>query len=518
MWRDLRGVVVAGLFDGFEGYRVVAGTDVNHALTSALVAVDANVLLNLYRYNARTTHDLLAIFEKLGDRLVVPHQAMREFHRNRLSAIGNPERATKDVREALNKSAASASSALTSWAKHVALEDAELQRLQAEVSKVFAELIDAVDAAEPDRVHAATPAIEDRVLSRLSTMLEGKVLPRPPDDVWAALIAEGQARVEVQQPPGYLDAGKGEQYPEGAAGDFLVYRQACEEAKNRGLDLVIITGDEKEDWWWRNRGVPIGPRQEMTKEFFDFSGGHWLFLLRPSDLLQRSEALDVEVSPGSLEDAGRTRSELDPIGAWTPDAVEELLVRLEQEGRQDLVSVIGEAARLGGTISRDAVYRLCGYDDERMLRGFTRPTSRITGDLQREGILPGPVTPMLVSLYRDDARLTSLRVPVEVVEIIRAASDRSDAELDTEAGETAVGVGKYGPLTDWLLAREEEGPIAMPFREVERIIGVPLAPSARMYLPYWYSTQNSLGKAIAAAGYKASGVNLTSERLVLVRR
>ena len=193
-------------------------------------------------------------------------------------------------------------------------------------------------------------------------------------------------------------------------------------------------------------------------------------------------------------------------------------MRLEQEGRQDLVSVIGEAARLGGTISRDAVYRLCGYDDERMLRGFTRPTSRITGDLQREGILPGPVTPMLVSLYRDDARLTSLRVPVEVVEIIRAASDRSDAELDTEAGETAVGVGKYGPLTDWLLAREEEGPIAMPFREVERIIGVPLAPSARMYLPYWYSTQNSLGKAIAAAGYKASGVNLTSERLVLVRR
>jgi hypothetical protein len=58
----------------------------------------------------------------------------------------------------------------------------------------------------------------------------------------------------------------------------------------------------------------------------------------------------------------------------------------------------------------------------------------------------------------------------------------------------------------------------MPFGEVERIISVPLAPSARMYLPYWYSTQDSLAKAIAAAGYKACGVNLTSERLVLVRR
>jgi hypothetical protein len=58
----------------------------------------------------------------------------------------------------------------------------------------------------------------------------------------------------------------------------------------------------------------------------------------------------------------------------------------------------------------------------------------------------------------------------------------------------------------------------MLFPEVERIIGVPLAPSARLYLPYWYSAQNSLGKAIAAAGFKASNVNLTSERLVLTRR
>jgi hypothetical protein len=508
---------MAGLFDGFEGYRVVADDEVETALTTALVAIDANVLLNLYRYNARTTTDLLAIFDQVGDRLVVPHQSMREFHRNRLSVIGNPEKATKDVRDALNKSAASASQALAGWAKQVALGDAELQRLRAEVSKVFAELTEAVDDAEPAHVHASTPAVDDRVLSRLSTMLAGKVLPRPPDDEWDALIARGQARVDAQTPPGYLDAGKADQYPEGAAGDFLVYWQSCQEAVKRDLDIIIVTGDEKEDWWWRNRGVPIGPRQEMTKEFHDLSGGRRLFLLRPSDLLKRSGALDVEIDPGSLHDAGRDFPEAEPV-AWTAGAVEELLSRLEQEGRLDLVSVIGEAARLGGTISRDAVYRLCGYDDERMLRGFTRPTTRITADLEREGILPGPVTPMLISLYRDDARLTSLRVPAEVVEIVGTASDRPESELDVPAAMGVAGSGKYSPITRWLLEYAEDGPIAMSFPEVERIIGVPLAPSARLYLPYWYSAQNSLGKAIAAAGFKASNVNLTSERLVLTRR
>jgi PIN like domain len=71
-WAEM---AMAGLFDGFEGYRVLADADVDHALTSAVVAVDTNVLLNLYRYNVQTTEDLLAIFEKLGDRLVIPHQA-----------------------------------------------------------------------------------------------------------------------------------------------------------------------------------------------------------------------------------------------------------------------------------------------------------------------------------------------------------------------------------------------------------------------------------------------------------
>lgn len=90
---------MTGLFDGFEGFRILADADVDHALTSALVAVDANVLLNLYRYNVQTTEDLLAVFERLGDRLVVPHQAIREFHRNRQPRrrrAGRPCRAAEE--------------------------------------------------------------------------------------------------------------------------------------------------------------------------------------------------------------------------------------------------------------------------------------------------------------------------------------------------------------------------------------------------------------------------------------
>jgi hypothetical protein len=47
---------------------------------------------------------------------------------------------------------------------------------------------------------------------------------------------------------------------------------------------------------------------------------------------------------------------------------------------------------------------------------------------------------------------------------------------DVPAAMGVAGSGKYSPITRWLLEYAEDGPIAMLFPEVERIIGVPLAP------------------------------------------
>jgi hypothetical protein len=91
-----------------------------------------------------------------------------------------------------------------------------------------------------------------------------------------------------------------------------------------------------------------------------------------------------------------------------------------------------------------------------------------------------------------------------------------EREAPPEASEPSA-TGKYLPLTQWLLARTEDE-LPVTFDDVEEKLSVPLAPSARAHPPYWYSTANSLGKAIAAGGFKASGVNLTEERLVLRRR
>jgi hypothetical protein len=134
---------------------------------------------------------------------------MREFHRNRLKAIGNPEQATSEARVALDKSRTGTIRALDIWSRHLAIDEAELERMHAEIGELFQRLRGAIDRATPDRVHPSTPADEDPVLSRLSALLAGKVLKRPAEKTWDALIIEGNQRVENLVPPGYLDAEKG---------------------------------------------------------------------------------------------------------------------------------------------------------------------------------------------------------------------------------------------------------------------------------------------------------------------
>jgi hypothetical protein len=106
------------------------------------------------------------------------------------------------------------------------------------------------------------------------------------------------------------------------------------------------------------------------------------------------------------------------------------------------------------------------------------------------------------------------RVSLEAAE--RDPMPNEDAP-PTEAATSGVTGGKYQPLTDWLFAQSADD-IPVTFEDLEEVLGFTLPPSARNHPPYWYSAANSLGKAIAAAGFKPSGANLTTERVRLVRQ
>lgn len=206
----------------------------------------------------------------------------------------------------------------------------------------------------------------------------------------------------------------------------MVWRQSLMEAKRRGLPLVIVTGDEKDDWWWKHRGQFVGPRIELVEECLTETGLP-LFMLRPADLISNASAVDVAVREDARNEIERATESADndlPIGeddsdasVWNAVSVHELLRRLDEEGAVQ-ADVIRRAAQLGGAIERTEIYEIAGYDEDRMLRGFTRPSARVTKDLQTAGLLEPGVTPMLTPRYFTGVIAKQFVIPAEVVDIL----------------------------------------------------------------------------------------------------
>jgi len=292
---------------------------------------------------------------------------------------------------------------------------------------LYADLEDEIRAQAPASSTGAGGVLADPVLDQLRALLNGKVGRKPTDAEWQVAVKEGNERAERHEPPGYRDAEKaGSDLPEGAAGDYLVWLQATDEATRRGLDVLLVTGDEKEDWWWRHRSEFLGPRVELVAEY-KARDGHQLYIMRPIDLLKRSSALQVVVRKESVDDVERVSRESQQRSLWSAAGVAVLLERLESEGREQ-AEVIRVAALRGGTINREDVYEICGYENDRMLRGFTLPTARITRDLQQDGIVAEGADPVLTTVYRGGVKAAAFRIPAEMSTILTEDQVSEDAE------------------------------------------------------------------------------------------
>lgn len=407
-----------GLYDGeFAGFKIASKDDLDAALREAVVAVDANVLLDLYRFRPQTSQDLLNVLERLGDRLVAPHQAVRECWRHRQRSQGSPRAATKAATEALAKASRSLRDALTIWAKAVGVDDEELSELVARLEDSLGSLRDDV---QQTLEHADSHRSDDPILARLERLLEGRVTPALEPDEWTACVAEARRRIEAEEPPGYLDAVKEDgESAEGGVGDYLVWYQATRYAKGEDRALLIVTRDEKEDWWWRQQSDFIGPRPELSLEFHQLAGRR-LYLMRPADLLARASVLEVEVDEESSADAGRVADAeaLAPNEPWTVDALETLLEQLEREAPVQAAALRLATPDRDGRVTRDQVYELGGYADDRMLRGFTRPFRRLTANLQADGLVPAGVSQIFVARYADGVKASYFSVPPEVPELL----------------------------------------------------------------------------------------------------
>ncbi len=399
-----------GLYDGFDGYRSATEELRAEAVKSWLVVLDTNVLISLYNYQGKALAEFTDIFTAVGDRLFVPHQVLDEFWRNRRRALSENQGSHRE-RETVEKSLADAETAFRKWHQRVVDRSATPQpdavRELTEARKTLLSFMDARNA----EAHATTPdspTHDDHVLSRLEPLLEGRVGPPPTTGELEALIKKGVARIAARIPPGYMDADKG---PERAVGDFIVWHQTMAEADQRKMSILMVTNDQKEDWWADRGTASMRARPELVSELLATTGQR-LLMMRSRDLIELGSMLGVQVSSSTLTEVALADDE---ATGWTAELAFAYLEYLH--GWPEHYQVFCEAVANNGHIGRARMAEILGRNPEQGMKGAGRPfgtaARRVTEyfELDAEPVLP------LAAAFEVGGWMAEFVMPEELVPI-----------------------------------------------------------------------------------------------------
>jgi len=236
--------------------------------------VDANVLLNLYRYSASTSEQLLVLLESVRERIWIPHQAALEYHQNRLDVISSETKTYSDTIKLCN----SLRENLSSSRRHPFANDA----LVNDAIKLLYKLENDLGMRQFKRDELLSM---DPLQNRISELFSQAVGDPLSNEIDSAVEREGEKRYKDKIPPGYKDIDKsdGRKY-----GDLRVWFQIIEWAKASQKNIVFITDDAKEDWWLIHSGKVIGPRPELIEEIVQ-KAGVMFYMYQPSQFMKHAQ-------------------------------------------------------------------------------------------------------------------------------------------------------------------------------------------------------------------------------------
>jgi hypothetical protein len=281
---------------------------------TATFVLDTNVLLNLYRYPAKASQELLGALEKLSDRLWLPYHAALEFQRNRPYVIAEQKKRFAEVRKSIQETKDSLFGKfcqLQLKKKHSSINVSAFTNDFEKLTDTFMNTLKELEGTQRN-VHN-----EDLMRGNIDKLFSGKIGPLKFDqEMLANIYKEGDKRNEVEMPPGYMDekkeqSRKSDSFQYGGLvykrkyGDLILWKQIIAYAKeNKVKKLVLVTDDEKRDWWWivDSQGEKtIGPRPELVEEIKREGQVEFFYMYNSGQFLKYSKKyLQVEVSDESI--------------------------------------------------------------------------------------------------------------------------------------------------------------------------------------------------------------------------
>lgn len=272
----------------FVGYFRYTEKEFSQLWNESIFAIDANVLLNLYRYSAETRKALEQALDAVQDKVFITHQAAKEFLDNRLNETANQAKEYSDAIKTIDE----LSKNFSKKNRHPFLPEDEFKEFE-QYSKKW------VSALKRQEELLFAKLTEDEILGFVEKLFSGKT-GQPFDTSKLPEIAEeGEKRYEKKMPPGYKDNKKSNtDDPYRKYGDLIVWKQIIEYAVLQNKSVIFITDDKKEDWWLEQSGRTISPRPELIREFHNETNQKfWMYTV--DKFIE--ESARISESPVSIE-------------------------------------------------------------------------------------------------------------------------------------------------------------------------------------------------------------------------
>lgn len=287
----------------FPGYYPPSEDERLGAYQRGLVSIDANALLDLYRFSEQARNEFFDVLEKLRSRLFVTHQAALEFNQNRLNVVESRLNAVDEKCQEIDRLLNTVIQRIQEFVNRHQIDASERQRLIGLVESLSSALAESIKAAGTyDLTEEQVRDGTDPVLTRVKLLLDGRVGQPFDEERTRREIEEAERRARDRIPPGYRDDKKAS--PEQRAGDYFVWRQLMDEVSVHGRPILLISNESKEDWVFKgNSGQVLGPRPELVLEMRQEAGVSLIKVTVVGLLKEAPGYLGTSVSQATIKEA-----------------------------------------------------------------------------------------------------------------------------------------------------------------------------------------------------------------------
>lgn len=260
-----------------------------------LILLDANSLLNIYRFSKENREKYFEILEKVKDRLYLSNQSGKEFYENRLTIIYNRANFKAALTEELVgkieliKESVHKNNFTSSNKTQGTKESCNLIKHEESLKNDIINILEYAETNIKNKINSFENDItyefinrKDPILDKIINLFEGKVSDELKKEELDELYKEGKERYSKQIPPGYKDLEKKEPR---CYGDLIIWKDIIKIAKKNDKDILFVSDDRKEDWCEKFKNYDLGPRKELIEEFFLKTNGKKFHSIKTSEFI-----------------------------------------------------------------------------------------------------------------------------------------------------------------------------------------------------------------------------------------